>query len=131
MAETGQRKDTILGFNRNIFFVGLVSLLTDTSTKMVYSIMPMFLMSIGASKTTLSVIEGIAESTAALVKTASGFFSDRIGRNKPFMVVGYAITAIITPGYAAVTSPLQVLACLLYTSPSPRDRTRSRMPSSA
>ena len=110
MAETGQRKDTILGFNRNIFFVGLVSLLTDTSTKMVYSIMPMFLMSIGASKTTLSVIEGIAESTAALVKTASGFFSDRIGRNKPFMVVGYAITAIITPGYAAVTSPLQVLA---------------------
>ncbi|HOA13701.1 MAG TPA: MFS transporter [Myxococcota bacterium] len=110
MAETGQRKDTILGFNRNIFFVGLVSLLTDTSTKMVYSIMPMFLMSIGASKTTLSVIEGIAESTAALVKTAAGFFSDRIGRNKPFMVVGYAITAIVTPIYAAVTSPVQVLA---------------------
>ena len=24
-----------------------------------------------------------------------------------------------------------LLACLLYTSPSPRDRTRSRMPSSA
>ncbi|HOC99043.1 MAG TPA: MFS transporter [Myxococcota bacterium] len=110
MGETGQRRDTILGFNRNIFFVGLVSLLTDTSTKMVYSIMPMFLMSIGASKTTLSVIEGIAESTAALVKTAAGFFSDRIGRNKPFMVVGYAITAIVTPIYAAVTSPVQVLA---------------------
>lgn len=109
MAEAKASKGTILGFNRNIFFVGLVSLLTDTSTKMVYSLMPMFLISIGASKTTLSVIEGLAESTAALVKTASGFFSDRIGRNKPFMVVGYAITAIITPLYAAVTSPLQVL----------------------
>lgn len=109
MAEAKPSKDTILGFNRNIFFVGLVSLLTDTSTKMVYSIMPMFLISIGASKTTLSVIEGLAESTAALVKTASGFFSDRIGRNKPFMVVGYAITAIVTPLYAAVTSPIQVL----------------------
>ena len=107
MGETD--KTTILGFNRNIFLVGLVSLLTDTSTKLVYSIMPMFLLSIGASKTTLSLIEGIAESTAALVKTMSGFFSDRIGRNKPFMVVGYAITAIVTPVYAAVASPLQVL----------------------
>ena len=103
------RDDTVLGFNRNIFYAGLVSFLTDTSTKMVYSIMPLFLMSLGASKTTLALIEGIAESTAALVKAASGFFSDRLGRNKPFMVIGYAITAIVTPIYAAVTSPLQVL----------------------
>jgi MFS family permease len=102
-------KGTILGFNRNIFFIGLVSFLTDTSTKMVYSIMPLFLMSIGASKTTLSLIEGIAESTAALVKTASGYWSDKIGRNKPFMAIGYAITAIVTPIYAAVTTPVHVL----------------------
>jgi MFS family permease len=109
-ATTGKpAKDTILGFNKNIFFTGLVSLLTDTSTKMVYSIMPLFLISMGASKTTLSLIEGIAESTAALVKTASGFWSDKIGRNKPFMLIGYAVTAIITPFYAIVTSPMQVL----------------------
>ncbi len=101
---------TKVGFNRNVFFAGLVSFLTDTSTKMVYSIMPLFLMSIGASKTTLSIIEGIAEGTAALVKTGSGFWSDKIGKNKPFMAVGYSITAIVTPVYAAVTSPLQVLA---------------------
>ncbi|MBN1607211.1 MAG: MFS transporter [Polyangiaceae bacterium] len=100
---------TVLGFNRNIFYVGLVSFLTDTSTKMVYSIMPLFLVSIGASKTTLSVIEGIAESTAALVKTASGFWSDKIGRNKPFMVIGYAVTTFVTPLYSAVSSPLHVL----------------------
>src|SRR5512146_1795092 len=87
------RADTIFGFNRNIFFIGLVSFLTDISTKMVYAVMPLFLMSIGASKTTLSLIEGVAESTAALVKTGSGFWSDKIGRNKPFMTIGYAITA--------------------------------------
>lgn len=109
LAQVERKDPTILGFNRNIFMVGLVSLLTDTSTKLIYSIMPMFLLSIGASKTTLSVIEGIAESTAALVKTLSGFFSDRIGRNKPFMIIGYAITAIVTPIYAAATSPLHVL----------------------
>lgn len=101
--------DTVMGFNKNIFFIGLVSFLTDTSTKMVYSIMPLFLISIGASKTTVALIEGIAESTAALVKTASGFWSDKIGKNKPFMTIGYAITAIVTPVYAAVTSPMQVL----------------------
>jgi MFS family permease len=104
-----ETRDTILGFNKNIFYAGLVSFLTDTSTKMVYSIMPLFLMSLGASKTTLSVIEGIAESTAALVKTASGFWSDKIGRNKPFMAIGYAVTGIVTPVYAIVTSPMQVL----------------------
>jgi MFS family permease len=102
-------KDTIFGFNKNIFFTGLTSFLTDTSTKMVYSIMPLFLMSIGASKTTLSVIEGIAESTAALVKTWSGFRSDKMGRNKPLMLIGYAVTAIITPFYSLVISPMQVL----------------------
>ncbi len=99
----------ILGFHRNIFFTGLSSFLTDTSTKMVYSVMPLFLLSLGASKTTLSAIEGIAESTAALVKTLSGFRSDKTGRNKPLMFMGYALTAIVTPFYAWVITPVQVL----------------------
>ena len=103
-----QRKN-IFGFNRNIFYTGLTSLLTDVSTKMVYSIMPMFLLSIGASKTTLSLIEGIAESTAALLKTLSGFWSDKIGKNKPFMILGYGISAIIMPFYTFVYTPIQVL----------------------
>jgi len=77
----------ILGFNRNIFFTGLTSFLADTSVKMVYSVMPMFLMSIGASKTSLSLIEGIAESTASIIKAFSGFWSDRIGKNNPFLLI--------------------------------------------
>jgi MFS family permease len=97
------------GFNRNILFTGLTSFLTDTSVKMVYSIMPMFLLSIGASKTSLSLIEGIAESTAALVKTYSGFWSDKIGRNKPFMIIGYGITTLVIPLYSIVVTPIQVL----------------------
>jgi Sugar phosphate permease len=97
------------GFNRNILFTGLTSFLTDTSVKMVYSVMPMFLLSIGASKTSLSLIEGIAESTAALVKTLSGFWSDKIGKNKPFMLIGYGISALIIPLYSFVISPMQVL----------------------
>ena len=105
----GIEKNNFFGFNRNIFFTGLTSFLTDTSVKMVYSVMPMFLLSIGASKTSLSLIEGIAESTAALVKTLTGFWSDKIGKNKPFMLIGYGISALVIPLYSFVVSPLQVL----------------------
>lgn len=99
----------ILGFNRNIVFTGLTSFLTDTSIKMIYSVMPMFLMSIGASKTSLSLIEGVAESTASLIKSLSGFWSDKIGKNKPFMLIGYGLSALIVPLYTFVVSPFQVL----------------------
>jgi MFS family permease len=99
----------LFGFSRNILFTGLTSFLTDTSVKMVYSVMPMFLLSIGASKTSLSLIEGIAESTAALIKALSGFWSDKIGKNKPFMLIGYGLSTLIIPLYTFVITPLQVL----------------------
>jgi MFS family permease len=105
----GKRDKRLWGFNRNIFFTGLTSFLTDTSVKMVYSVMPMFLMSIGASKTSLALIEGIAESTASLIKALSGFWSDKIGKNKPFMLIGYGLSALIIPLYTFVVTPVQVL----------------------
>lgn len=104
-----EKQKKVLGLEWNIFFAGITSFLTDTTTKMIYAIMPLFLMSIGASKTEVSLIEGIAESTASVLKALSGWWSDKIGRNKPFMVVGYAITAILSPLFSIVTSPLQVL----------------------
>ncbi|MGV8112767.1 MAG: MFS transporter [Lentimicrobium sp.] len=103
------KNEKIFGFEKNAFFTGLTSFFTDTSTKMVYSIMPLFLLSIGASKTTISLIEGIAESTASLLKAISGYWSDKIGKNKPFMIIGYGITAIITPLYALARIPIQIL----------------------
>ena len=103
------KEKKIFGFSSNILFTGLTSFLTDTSVKMVYSVMPMFLLSLGASKTSLSLIEGIAESTASLIKSLSGFWSDKIGKNKPFMLIGYGISAIIIPLYTFAVSPVQVL----------------------
>ncbi len=97
------------GLDRNVFYTGLTSFFTDTSTKMLYSVMPLFLLSIGASKTSISLIEGIAESTASLFKALSGMWSDKIGRNKPFMIIGYGATAIITPLYAFARLPVHVL----------------------
>ena len=76
---------------------------------MIYAIMPLFLISIGASKTEVSLIEGIAESTASILKALSGWWSDKIGKNKPFMVIGYGFTVILSPLFSIVTSPFQVL----------------------
>jgi MFS family permease len=111
MFMTEQKKEgkKILGIQRNIFFVGITSFLTDTTTKMIYSIMPLFLMSLGASKTEVSLIEGMAESTASILKALSGWWSDKIGRNKPLMIIGYGFTALLSPIFAFAASPLQVL----------------------
>jgi len=102
-------KEKILGFERNVSFIGLTSFFTDISTKMLYSIMPLFLLSIGASKTTIALIEGIAESTASLLKAVSGRWSDKISKSKPFMIIGYGVTALVTPLYAFVKIPIHVL----------------------
>lgn len=107
--ENNLKEKKVMGLERNIFFTGLTSFLTDTSVKMIYSVMPLFLLSIGATKTELSLIEGIAESTASVLKAISGWWSDKIGKNKPFMIIGYGITALITPLYAIASTPLHVL----------------------
>lgn len=109
MNEEIKEEKKILGLERNIFFTGLTSFLTDTTTKMIYAVMPLFLMTLGASKTELSIIEGVAESTASVLKALSGWWSDKIGKNKPFMIIGYAFTAILSPLFALAGSPLHVL----------------------
>jgi MFS family permease len=82
-----------------------VSLLTDASSEMIYPLLPLFLSSVlGASATALGAIEGAAESVAALLKLASGAWSDRLTRRKPLVVVGYTIASIVRPliGFAQV-----------------------------
>ena len=108
-SQSSNKQKKVFGFHPNVFFTGITSFLTDTATKMVYSVMPMFLLSLGASKTSVALIEGVAESTSALIKTLSGFYSDKIGRNKPFMILGYGLSALIMPLYALTVSPLQIL----------------------
>ena len=106
---TTDGQDKIAGIEKNVFFAGLTSFLTDTTSKMIYSIMPLFLMTLGASKTEISLIEGIADSTASILKGLSGWWSDKTGRNKPFMIIGYAFTVLLSPLFAFVVNPVQVL----------------------
>ncbi len=88
----------IWGLDRNVFFAGVASFFMDVSSEMVYSLVPIFLSSVlGVNKTLIGVIEGIAETTASLVKMFAGWLSDRIGRRKPLMLFGYSLSTASRP----------------------------------
>lgn len=88
----------IAGLERNVFFTGLVSFFMDFSSEMIYPLVPIFLSSVlGVNKSVIGLIEGIAESTASLLKVFSGWFSDRLGKRKIFMLAGYGISTLSRP----------------------------------
>jgi MFS family permease len=80
---------------RHIAVLGIISLLTATSSAMVYGLLPVFLVRVlGATVASVGLIEGVAEAMTSLTKIASGFASDRMGRRKPLVLLGYAVSAI-------------------------------------
>ncbi|MEA2599867.1 MAG: hypothetical protein QOF89_859 [Acidobacteriota bacterium] len=96
---------------RNVLALAAVSFLTDVSSDMTYPLLPLFLASVlGASATAIGAIEGAAETTAALLKLASGWWSDRVSRRKPLVVGGYTIASVIRPLIGLAQSVGQVLA---------------------
>ena len=81
--------------NRNVLALGWTSLLTDISSEMIVPVLPAFVTgTLKASVASLGVIEGVAECTATALRIVSGWLSDRIGRRKPFMLLGYGISTV-------------------------------------
>jgi MFS family permease len=79
---------------KNVLILGLVSFFNDTASEMVYPIVPIFMTQVlKASTTAVGLVEGIAESTAALTKFIFGYFSDKFQRRKPFVTLGYTFSA--------------------------------------
>lgn len=99
------------GLKRNVFAAGLVSFFMDVSSEMVYPLVPLFLANVlGVNKSVIGLIEGIAESTASLLKVFSGWYSDRIGRRKGLMGVGYAVSVLSRPLIALAVAWQHILA---------------------
>jgi MFS family permease len=100
----------IFGLERNVFFAGLVSFFMDISSEMIYPLVPLFLANtLGVNKSVIGLIEGIAESTASLLKFFSGWLSDRLGNRKWLMAIGYGISTLSRPLIALATGWHQVL----------------------
>ena len=86
---------------RSVWVLGCVSLLMDVSSEIIHSLLPMFLMAgLGASATTIGLIEGIAEATSPVVKVFSGTLSDYLRNRKWLAVAGYALGALSKPLFA-------------------------------
>jgi MFS family permease len=93
-----------------VYALTAVSFFTDVSSEMIYPLLPAFLtVTLGASASFVGAIEGAAETTAALLKLASGWWSDRVRRRKPLVVAGYVIASIMRPLVAIARSATQVL----------------------
>jgi len=102
---------TLRALPRGIWVLGLVSLLMDISSEMVHSLLPLFMVGVlGASALTVGFIEGLAESTALIVKVFSGALSDYLARRKGLAVVGYALGAFTKPLFALASSTGMVLS---------------------
>ena len=98
------------GLGRNVYALAAVSFFTDVSSEMIYPLLPVFLSTVlGANAGFIGAIEGAAESTAALLKLVSGWWSDRVKRRKPLVVAGYAVASAMRPLVAIAQSATQVL----------------------
>ena len=104
------KKSFLKGLTRNLLIVGLVSLFTDLSSQMVFPLIPLYLISIGAGAWVVGLVEGAAETTASLLKVFSGYWSDRISKRKPFVFAGYGLSSITKPLFAfAYSWPLVLI----------------------
>ena len=89
----------------SIWALGFGSLFMDTSSELVHSLLPVYMVTIlGASMVTIGFIEGIAEATAAITKVFSGVLSDYLGKRKFLVVLGYGLGAVTKPVFPLATS---------------------------
>ena len=99
------------GLPRNVFAIGLVSLLNDASSEIIYPLLPIFLASsLGASAWAIGTIEGLAESISSLLKLFAGYLSDRLAKRKLLVVAGYSIASLARPLLAFAQTWTHVLA---------------------
>jgi MFS family permease len=96
--------------NRNILAMGFTSLFADLSYEMGNAVLPSLLVvTLGGSPLTLGLVEGISDGASSISKSFSGYVSDRLGRRKPLINIGYLMTGILIPVIGIAGSAVQVL----------------------
>jgi MFS family permease len=97
-----------------VIMLGIVSLFTDAASEMIYPLIPIYITTLGSGAIMLGVIEGIAETTASLIKLISGIISDRIGKRKLLVLTGYTISSLIRPLTGLVTSAWEIILIRMF-----------------
>lgn len=98
LTPTSQQKPITRRLHSNIWILSLTSMLTDISSEMLANILPLFLYNvIGVRTSIIGLIDGVAETTASLVKIYSGAMSDQLGKRKILAIIGYGLSTIAKP----------------------------------
>lgn len=93
-----QKQNSLRALPRNVWAVTLTSFFMDISSEMLVNLIPFFLANVlGVRTAVIGLIDGIAETTASLVKIISGSLSDRLGKRKWLTVAGYSLSTIAKP----------------------------------
>jgi MFS family permease len=92
-----------------VIALGFVSLATDLSSEMIVPLLPAFLAAMGAGGTLIGLIDGVAETTSAILKLLSGRWADRSPRKKPLVIAGYGIAGLARPLVGIAAAPWHVL----------------------
>lgn len=104
----------VRSLGRNVIALGLVSFFSDLSTEMITPVLPLFLVGVlGASYTIVGLIEGGADFVIGMMKVVSGWYSDKMEKRKPFIVLGYLSGAFIKPMIAFAQTPLHYMGLRL------------------
>src|SRR5207237_13463 len=92
------------GLPRSVVLLALTSLFGDVSSEMLYPVLPLFITrELAAPASVVGVIEGVAQATQNIVQAGSGWLADRLGRNKPVALTGYALAALAKPTIGLAT----------------------------
>jgi MFS family permease len=92
-----------------VIMLGIVSLFTDAASEMIYPLVPVYVAALGSGAIILGVIEGIAETTAAMLKLVSGVISDKTGKRKILVLIGYSISSLFRPLTGIVSAAWQII----------------------
>jgi len=117
-SDTGSPSDTAFwrqmkaSLPRNVVVLGIVSFLTDASSEMIMWTVPFYIALLGGGAVWVGIVEGLRESLSSLLKLASGWFSDRVGRRKTLVAVGYGVSTVAKPILALAAAPWHVLGLL-------------------
>ncbi|HKM75252.1 MAG TPA: MFS transporter, partial [Candidatus Bathyarchaeia archaeon] len=105
-----QKDESKPGF-RNVVMLGYVSLFTDVSTEMILGVLPLFIIiNLGASPAILGLIEGVAEAVNYGCRVFTGVLTDKIGKRKLLVLLGYSLSSVAKPLFAVTSSWGQALA---------------------
>jgi MFS family permease len=112
--KAGSNNKTKKNIPHVVLMLGIVSLFTDAASEMIYPLVPVFIAALGSGAILLGVIEGVAETTASMLKLLSGIISDKLGKRKLLVLIGYAISSFIRPLTGVVSSAWEIIIVRMF-----------------